>query len=342
MFSNIFEIDSDIAKAETLSAEFYLDDEYFESSKERIFARSWQLIDFGSSESNLTPQTLLEGFIGEPMLLSKIRKKTYCLSNVCTHRAKILVEEPMGAQKIRCGYHGRCFSLEGNFESMPEFDGAKDFPSPKDNLRSFPFVDWNGFAFVSLDPVAPLEDFISDIKRETETFDFEHLELVSTRNYQVNAHWALYCENYLEGLHIPYVHKSLNKVIDYGNYSTKTFRYSSLQTGFNDHGEIAAKYFFIFPNMMFNFYPWGISVNVVKPIRKDLTKITYITFINNRSKLAEGAGSDLETVEREDQAVVESVQKGIKSRFYDRGRYSPSREQGTHHFHSLICDFMNR
>jgi choline monooxygenase len=42
----------------------------------------------------------------------------------------------------------------------------------------------------------------------------------------------------------------------------------------------------------------------------------------------------------EDQTVVESVQKGIRSRFYANGRYSPSREQGTHHFHRLIAEFM--
>jgi choline monooxygenase len=38
--------------------------------------------------------------------------------------------------------------------------------------------------------------------------------------------------------------------------------------------------------------------------------------------------------------VVESVQRGIRSRFYSRGRYSPAREQGTHHFHRLIAEFM--
>jgi choline monooxygenase len=42
----------------------------------------------------------------------------------------------------------------------------------------------------------------------------------------------------------------------------------------------------------------------------------------------------------EDQAVIEAVQRGIRSRFYERGRYSPTREQGTHHFHRLIAEFM--
>ena len=38
--------------------------------------------------------------------------------------------------------------------------------------------------------------------------------------------------------------------------------------------------------------------------------------------------------------VVEAVQKGILSRFYRHGRYSVTREQGTHHFHRIIAGLM--
>jgi choline monooxygenase len=73
-----------------------------------------------------------------------------------------------------------------------------------------------------------------------------------------------------------------------------------------------------------------------------LSKISFLTYIYDETKLERGAGAMLDKVEREDEAVVENVQKGINSRFYDRGRYSPKRETGTHHFHRLICEFMNK
>jgi choline monooxygenase len=92
---------------------------------------------------------------------------------------------------------------------------------------------------------------------------------------------------------------------------------------------------------MFNFYPWGLSVNVVKPLQPDLTSVAYLTYVSDESKSKQGAGADLEAVEMEDQAVVESVQRGIRSRFYSTGRYSPTRERGTHHFHRLIAEFMS-
>jgi choline monooxygenase len=37
---------------------------------------------------------------------------------------------------------------------------------------------------------------------------------------------------------------------------------------------------------------------------------------------------------------VESVQRGVRSRLYDRGRYSPAREGGVHHFHRLLAEFL--
>jgi choline monooxygenase len=166
------------------------------------------------------------------------------------------------------------------------------------------------------------------------------LKLFGKREYEVEAHWALYCENYLEGFHIPFVHKALNEVVDYGSYTTETHRYSSLQTGFDESGAVAGRYLFIFPNLMFNSYPWGISINVVRPVSASRSVVEFLTYVSDGSKLNDGAGGDLHGVELEDESVVESVQKGIRSRFYDRGRYSPTRERGTHHFHRLIAEFM--
>ena len=339
---SIFEILSDIRSAQTLSSEFYTDEVYFEESKRKIFARSWQLVGSEPGVNNVTPKTLLEDFLDEPILLTRDEEsQVHCFSNVCTHRGKILVGEDCKSVSLRCGYHGRRFSLDGKFLSMPEFAEVRNFPSEKDDLAKISSKGWNEFVFASIDPITPFEDFVGDMRSATTDFDFEGLTLTSTKDHFVKAHWALYCENYLEGFHIPYVHKSLNQVLDYGNYATDLFKFSSLQTGLDDKGKIAARYFFVFPNMMFNFYPWGLSVNIVKPIKSDFTKVEYMTFISDESKLDQGAGADLETVELEDQAVVESVQKGINSSFYERGRYSPTRERGTHHFHRLISEFMN-
>ncbi|MCS6873182.1 MAG: aromatic ring-hydroxylating dioxygenase subunit alpha [Pyrinomonadaceae bacterium] len=349
-------VNPEIRRAETLPAEFYTDERYFFESKEKIFVRTWQFLEVVQSvEKKLTPLVLLEGFLDEPVLLVKDKEDISCLSNVCTHRGKILVEEACDTESIHCGYHGRRFRLDGKFLSMPEFEGVCDFPSRKDDLMKIPLEVWKEMIFVSLDPKFDFKDFFREIEPYISQLRLD-IKSVSRKDYLVKAHWALYCENYLEGLHIPFVHKGLNRVLDFLSYTTNTFRFSSLQVGFTDQREcgfdfqidgfsekkhIAALYFFVFPNLMFNFYPWGLSVNVVKPLKLDETLVSYITFVSDESKLNVGAGADLDTVEIEDQRVVESVQKGIRSRFFKSGRYSPSREKAVHHFHRLIAEFMN-
>lgn len=340
---SIFEIDPDIRKAKTLASEFYTDRSYFELSKEMIFARTWQFLGRSEEVESLKPVTILPGILDEPALLVRTDDSIRCLSNVCTHRGKVLVNEPCKADLIRCGYHGRRFSLEGKFLSMPEFEGVEDFPCESDNLTQLAFAARQGFMFASLDPVESFDSFVNDAAARfaDDNYEANSLRLTSKREYAVNAHWALYCENYLEGFHIPYVHHALNAVVDYGSYTTETFRYSSLQSAYDDTGEIAARYLFVFPNLMFNFYPWGISLNVVRPKSPSKTIVEFLTYVSNESLLEKGAGADLHGVELEDEAVVESVQNGIRSRFYSNGRYSPTREQGTHHFHRLIAEFMN-
>ena len=88
----------------------------------------------------------------------------------------------------------------------------------------------------------------------------------------------------------------------------------------------------------------GFKIFETTPIWEDYdfesTELDNQTKLFDESKLNTGAGSGLDEVEHEDEEVVENVQKGIRSRFYTHGRYAPNREQGTHHFHSLIAEFI--
>ena len=116
-----------------------------------------------------------------------------------------------------------------------------------------------------------------------------------------------------------------------------------LPKGHPDHGKsVSAYYYWLFPNMMFNFYPWGLSINVVRPHSPSQSKVSFYTYVLDESKLDQGAGADLDKVEREDEFVVEAVQKGLQSRHYQTGRFSPTREQGVHHFHGLLAEFLSK
>jgi choline monooxygenase len=87
---------------------------------------------------------------------------------------------------------------------------------------------------------------------------------------------------------------------------------------------------------MLNFDPWGLSVNIVHPDGPESCRVEYRTLVPDAEKPRSGAGGDIHAVEMEDEAVVEAVQRGVRSPLYERGRYSPARETGVHHFHRLI------
>jgi phenylpropionate dioxygenase-like ring-hydroxylating dioxygenase large terminal subunit len=357
-----FNINPDIKKAETLPASFYKDQAVFGAIKEKVFLKSWQWIgdeNLVQIPHSVHPFVLLDNYITEPMLLTRDENNNInCLTNVCTHRGNLVVLNSEKSKQLTCLYHGRRFNLKGEFEHMPEFNEAEDFPRPCDNLHQFPLKKWGAFLFAGLNPSF---DFQQVINKMNERIGFLPLDEFIfneslSKNYSVNAHWALYCDNYLEGFHVPFVHKDLNAVLDYGSYETETYKYCNLQIGYTDEAtevfdlpkdhidygkNVAAYYYWIFPNMMFNFYPWGLSINIVKPLDINRTKVSFITYVYDPSKLDKGAGSGLEKVEREDEFVVENVQKGVRSSFYKAGRFSPTREQGVHHFHRLLSEFLN-
>ncbi|MFZ5976316.1 MAG: aromatic ring-hydroxylating dioxygenase subunit alpha [Hydrotalea sp. AMD] len=355
--SSLF-VHPDIAVARTIATDFYLDPYYFEASKDSIFAPSWQWIgDTGRLDANTTvyPFTLLPEYLEEPLVLTRDQQNQYhCLSNVCNHRGNIIAQTPCNAKHLRCNYHGRLFQLDGRFISMPEFEGVQNFIPENNHLPELPLFQWGNLLFTRLMPGLPATAYFGDMMQRVNWLPLQHMEYRPdlSATYQVQAHWALYCENYLEGFHIPFVHPQLNAILNFKDYTTELFSLSNLQLGIAKAGDvcfdippnapdvgkqIAAYYFWVYPNMMFNFYPWGLSLNIIEPQSPDQTTVRFITYVYDADKLGSGAGSGLDTVEQEDEAVVQLVQKGIRSRFYQHGRYSVLLEQGTHHFHRLLA-----
>jgi choline monooxygenase len=349
-----------IAEAHTLPGSYYGDADVFRRQKDAVFARSWQWVATTREihePGRVYPFTLLPHCLDEPLLLTRAADDTiHCLSNVCTHRGNIVVEHPGVMRDLRCRYHGRRFKLDGTFAHMPEFEGVVGFPAPEDCLPKVPFAVWKNIVFCAVHPVVSFDEWFAPVRERMDWLDVENYRFqpALSREYLVHAPWALYCDNYLEGFHIPYVHPDLNQSLDYGQYHTDIYEWCNVQVGISKSGEyvfdlppghpdygksVAGYYWWLFPNLMLNFYPWGLSVNVVRPIDAGRTKVEFLTFVGREEYLGKGAGAALDRVEREDEAVVENVAKGVASRFYKKGRYSPRRETGVHHFHRLLDRF---
>ena len=187
---------------------------------------------------------------------------------------------------------------------MPGFEQAQDFPGASDHLPRVPFASFAGQAFASLAPAAPFDAFFADIAARLAWLPFDDLrhDPSRDRDFEIAGHWALYVENYLEGLHIPFLHPGLNQVLDMDRYEYHLGRYGSLQlaqardgdAAFElppsspDHGRrIAAYYWWVFPNLMLNFYPWGLSLNLVQPLAPDRTRVSFRGYVLDAGRLGE-------------------------------------------------------
>ena len=351
-------VDARIERAGTLPAEVMHDPVRHRAIVERAFAPAWHFIGDADAlaPGAARPFTLLPGCLDEPLYLARDRDgHLLCRSNACTHRGNLVVQEPCQVEVLRCGYHGRRFRLDGTFLSMPEFDGVEGFPSEKDHLPKVELASFGSLLFASLAPATPLEALLAPVRDRLGMLPYRGPppHPASVRHYEVDASWILYCDNYLEGFHIPYAHPALARELTYADYRTELFPGAVLQIGaaspqgdaFELHAlspdrgrDIAAYYLWLFPGTMLNFYPWGISVNVVSPLSVDRTRVTFSSYVYDAARRALGAGGELDQVEQEDEQLVESVQRGTRSRLYRGGRYSVTQESGVHHFHRMLLE----
>lgn len=172
------------------------------------------------------------------------------------------------------------------------------------------------------------------------------------QSYEVECNWKVYVDNYLEGYHLPFVHPELCDLLEVGSYVTELFDRVSLQRSPLSPGDSPyaapaagslpeALYYFVFPNFMLNILPGRLQTNLVVPLSPERTRVIFDYFYD-ASLYGPDAGpreADIaysDKVQREDIGICELVQRGLRSRAYDRGRFSVEMERGVHHFQTLL------
>jgi len=335
-------INKDIAVAKTMPSLYYTDSYFYLLTLNNIFKNSWQFLIDDLDFSKINPINFLSDSINEPLLISYENKKYNLFSNVCTHRANILCDKPIKTKAIKCNYHGRTFDSCGKLNNAPGFKENKNFPDKNDNLKKYPLKEWKKFLFYSLGGKINIDEVLDDIENRLSDYPFNDLnhDTKKSKTYILNVNWALYCENYLEGFHVPFIHKGLNSEIDLNTYKTELLKNGVLQYTQDKNNNVYAYYYWIFPNMMLNFYEWGLSLNIIEPISINKTRIRFLSYPIKGKKQPENINSSLNVVEKEDQEIVLNIQRGVSTLSYNTGKYSAIHEKGVHHFHRLISQYL--
>jgi choline monooxygenase len=184
------------------------------------------------------------------------------------------------------------------------------------------------------------------------------MKLFERRTYDMKCNWKTYVDNYLEGYHLPSVHPGLNRELDYNAYFVEPHeryvrQYSPIrgaQPGDTTprryqeaREDLTADYFWIFPNWMLNCYPDNVSLNVVLPLEPERSMAIFEWYLPEDQHSAPAAREAVEfsdQIQIEDVAICEAVQRNLRSRSYERGRFSVKQEKGVHAFHRMYVECM--
>ncbi len=355
-----------LAKAATMPARWYIEPEFLDLEAEKIFHRTWQPVglledvarigDFFSCEVLDQPLVVLRNSVGE----------LRAFYNVCPHRAAVVAHGRGNRKSLQCKYHGWTYDLDGKLLRAPEFEGVEDWDAESVCLRAVAVAAWGPWVFVNLDePAQPMSATYGAIEREIAAagFNLNQMRLVERRDYLIDCNWKVYVDNYLEGYHLPIAHPGLFREVDYDQYRVETHRYYSKQYApirdvapgeardrryvRSGEAEEDALYYWIFPNVMLNVYLDNTSINIIIPVGHEKTLTRFEWYFE-----APGTGEGWESmqqiiafsdeIQQEDIELCEWVQRGLRSKAYERGRFSVLRENGVHHFQSLVREFLSR
>jgi choline monooxygenase len=354
-------IDADLAHAWSLPATYYSDPDVSQLEREKIFARTWQVV--GHRDQILKPgDYFTTNLVGEPLLIVRGAKgEIRGFYNVCRHRAGPPAEGCGTKKLFRCAYHGWTYGLDGQLISAPEFEGVQDFHPEEFTLAPVRVEEWSGLIFVNLDAnAAPLVESLGELPQQAGRFGFERMKLFERRTYDMKCNWKTYVDNYLEGYHLPSVHPGLNRELDYNAYVVEPYEWHIKQFSpirgaqpgdatarrYQEASEnLTTDYYWIFPNWMLNCYPDNVSLNIVLPLETERSLAIFEWYLPEESLASEAAKASVEfsdQIQIEDVGICEAVQKNLGSRSYRAGRYSVKQEKGVHAFHRMYAAAMNK
>ena len=344
-----------LSEASTIPASWYSESRIMELERRAVFGANWQCA--GRMDQVAQPgQYIAMEVAGEPVVVVRgADSKLRGFFNVCRHHAAAVAAAPCGSVQIfRCPYHGWSYGLDGSLKGTPDFAGVCNFDRAQNGLVPIAVDTWEQFVFVSLEaPRQSLSEYLGEAVKQLVPLDISALHFFESRTYTLNCNWKVFVDNYLDGgYHVPYLHKGLNSVLDYAEYTIESGERFCLQSSpmssSQEDAQVAATrtgdrayYYWIYPNFMINIYQGVMDTNLVIPMGIDKTKVIFHFYFADISleKQKQNAESVAvgDRIQMEDLGICEAVQRGLSSRAYQAGRLSVRREAGEHLFHRLLA-----
>lgn len=359
----------------------YADESFARLEAERLFAPTWVCIGFDGDIPNPGDCLPVE-LAGTPILLVRGRDGAVrAFHNVCRHRGNlVLTEQKCGLRRLTCPYHMWSYELDGRLVGTPHFGGTDvdwvDGGHRREDLGLKPvrLHHWERWLFVNLSGDAPdFEAFAAPMIADLEGYNFADAVVGTTLTFDFEANWKVVVENFLEALHVFWLHKALEaRYADlyafkeeadaartrfaegpyFGAALDLPERYPNKAWGVPEMAGLSEKwrnrheYLYLFPNLILFLLPGHIISVIDWPVGAGATHQDWRVCFASEAMTEEHRAAREEItafwkqVNEEDIDVCRTVQKGRSSPAFDGGIFSPYWEERMIDFQRMCMETM--
>jgi phenylpropionate dioxygenase-like ring-hydroxylating dioxygenase large terminal subunit len=352
------EVSDALAHGATVPASWYSDPAVLDLERDRIFAHAWQCV--GSAADVAEPGSYVAGFAGHiPVVAVRDGDGTLrAFVNVCRHRGHLVADGAGRRSTLQCPYHAWTYGLDGSLRSAPRCEREPGFDMAGLSLVPVQVETWGPLLFVNAhSDTPPLADVLGDLDARVAEAGVElgRLRRRSRGEWELAANWKIGLENYLECYHCPVAHPGFSKLLDVDPDAyvlcadgVVLSQFAPVREGARDAPYVPdgplrqAQYHYVWPNLTINVEagPMNMSVDVWRPVTPELTLgwSEYYFADDVSDAAAEEIIAFSTQVGQEDDALVESVQRGLASGMVSHGRLLPTSERLIGHFQRLVFD----
>jgi Rieske 2Fe-2S family protein len=258
------------------------------------------------------------------------------------------------AATIRCPYHQWTYGLDGSLLSVPFMQESDDFQKKDFSLYPVGLETWGGFFFLNLSPKEAaaegqtLQSQMGPVQERIKRYPFTEMRTAKQINYELAANWKVVLENFNECYHCGPVHPELCEVVpdfkrgggglDWANgiphrEGATTFTWTGTTTrasfpGLDEFELVRHRGEVAYPNLLLSLSPDHVAAFLVWPQSAERTLVE-CRFLFYPDEIARADFDPADAVDfwdlinRQDWAICERVQTGLKTRIHKFGYYGP-------------------
>ena len=331
-----------------IPSDWYFNPELYQREREIVFFHNWALFcpEHELSKPGFYKADCINGY--EIIVVRTKQGEIKGFHNSCRHRGTMLKQHESGSVNLLvCPYHAWTYDLEGKLTKTPGFEAPTGFNKKDFGLRSVRTGTWGGLVFICLDNTAPdLQSWLGSLPRLCEEYP-SPLNLAYYDQFSVLAkqNWKLFCENTIEGYHLPMVHADLYNMVDKDKLSIKEYDDGALivfhvtykTDGIGKRGN-SGIWWYRFPGFQGVCGARSFRADRIDSITPESSRI--IDWSWNEEGMSEAEAREgfrfAKQIVEEDIRPCESIQRNLRSGSFEQGVLSPTKEKYIINFHERL------